>query len=82
MNVKPITFEEIHRLYGQDCQVRRIEEYFIENKGWIKSDFTEPVEAQINRVLLMGATIIKLEIHHPIAGRNTYADYRITDLQE
>ena len=80
--VKPITFKEVKRLYGQDCQVRRIHEYWIEGHGWIKAEFTEPVEAQINRVLLMGAIKVQLEIQTPGIHWLTYADYRIMELQE
>lgn len=81
-DVKPITFKEVKRLYGQNCQVQRIQEYWIEGQGWIKAEFTEPVEAQINRVILMGATHVQLEIKIPGHTWLNYADYRITELQE
>ncbi|MPR37443.1 hypothetical protein [Salmonirosea aquatica] len=78
--VLPITFKEVKRLYGQACQIKTIHQYWITGNGWVDADFTESVESQILRVILMGASVVNLEIHHH--GQVSYADYLIRELQE
>ncbi|MPR36723.1 hypothetical protein [Salmonirosea aquatica] len=78
--VLPISFKEVKRLYGQACQIITIHGYWISGQGWIEADFPEAVEAQILRVILMGATVVNLEIHHH--DQVTYADYLIREMQE